>query len=122
LLASGASLRGPVRFFASSVGSTSYGRVVYLGRRHPAVGHGPDRQHPAFVAVLHDVDRGRRARIIVRECLIALRSCSSRFFSAAPSSICWASPTRRSTSAGGVILFLIALRIIFKHPEGVFWQ
>ena len=50
---------------------------------------------PLFVGLLRQVDPARRQRIIVREVLFAF-----------------------AILAGGVILFLIALKMVFPHPEG----
>lgn len=75
---------------------------------------------PLFVAVLKDIDRGRRARIIVRECIIAFTILLLFvFFGRGILDLLGLTDTALNI-AGGVILFLIALRIIFKHPEGVF--
>ncbi len=75
---------------------------------------------PLFVSLLKGVDPGRRARVIVRECAIAFAvlivfvlfgRLILGVFGISDSSL---------TIAGGVILFLIALRMIFRRPEGVF--
>ena len=75
---------------------------------------------PLFLSLLRGVDAARRARVIFRECMIALvvllafvvfgRWILALFGLSEPS----------LTIAGGVILFLIALRMIFRGPEGVF--
>lgn len=75
---------------------------------------------PLFLSLLRGVDAARRMRVIVRECLIAFvvllifvvfgRWILALFGLSEPS----------LTMAGGVILFLIALRMIFRGPEGVF--
>ncbi|HXF66347.1 MAG TPA: MarC family protein [Burkholderiales bacterium] len=75
---------------------------------------------PLFVSLLRQVEPARRTRVIARECAIALavllafvlfgRSILG-LFGISDSSL---------TIAGGVILFLIAVRMIFRHPEGVF--
>jgi MarC family membrane protein len=77
---------------------------------------------PLFVSLLRQVERAQRTWVIVRECGIALavliafvlfgRSILS-LFGISDSSL---------TIAGGVILFLIALRMIFRRPEGVFGE
>jgi MarC family membrane protein len=75
---------------------------------------------PLFLSLLRGVDAARRTRVIFRECMIALvvllafvvfgRWILALFGLSEPS----------LTIAGGVILFLIALRMIFRGPEGVF--
>lgn len=75
---------------------------------------------PLFVAVLREVDEKRRVRIIVRECAIAFAVLLVfAFFGRNILKLLGLSDIALNI-AGGVILFLIALRIIFKHPEGVF--
>lgn len=75
---------------------------------------------PLFVSALHPVAPERRARVVVRECAIAfllllLFMFFGHYFLAA---------LQLSEVAlrigGGVILFLIALRMIFPHPSGIF--
>lgn len=75
---------------------------------------------PLFLSLLRGVDAARRTRVIFRECMIALvvllafvlfgRWILALFGLSEPS----------LTIAGGVILFLIALRMIFRGPEGIF--
>ena len=75
---------------------------------------------PLFLSLLRGVDAARRTRVIFRECMIAFvvllafvlfgRWMLALFGLSEPS----------LTIAGGVILFLIALRMIFRGPEGVF--
>lgn len=75
---------------------------------------------PLFVSLLRPVEPRRRARVVVRECAIAFgvlvvfvlfgRSLLA-VFGISDSSL---------TIAGGVILFLIALRMIFRHADGLF--
>jgi MarC family membrane protein len=75
---------------------------------------------PLFVAVLREVEARRRVRVIIRECLIAFAVLLVFvFFGRNILDLLGLSDTALNI-AGGVILFLIALRIIFKHPEGVF--
>src|SRR3989304_2978233 len=75
---------------------------------------------PLFVALLHDLEPARRNRIILRECAIAfavllLFVVTGRFLldllGLSESSL---------NIAGGVILFLIALRMIFRGKEPLF--
>lgn len=75
---------------------------------------------PLFVSLLRQVDPARRFTVIVRECLIAfalLLVCA--FFGRALLDLLGLSD-RSLNIAGGLILFLIALRMIFHNPEGIF--
>lgn len=75
---------------------------------------------PLFVSLLQNVPPRRRNRIIVRECVIAFGLLLFFvFFGRYILNLLGLSDTALNI-AGGVILFLIALRLIFKHPEGVF--
>src|SRR5256886_5975042 len=77
---------------------------------------------PLFVSLLRQVNPKRRVRVIVRECAIALAvllicvpfgSSTLGLFGLSEPSL---------NLAGGVILFLIALRMIFHGPEGIFGE
>jgi MarC family membrane protein len=75
---------------------------------------------PLVVSALSRVPEARRARVIVRECVFAYLillafMAGGRTFLA----LLHLSDTAL-TIAGGVILFLIALRMVFPRPEGVF--
>ena len=75
---------------------------------------------PLVVSALSRVPEARRARVIVRECIFAYLillafMAGGRTFLA----LLHLSDTAL-TIAGGVILFLIALRMVFPRPEGVF--
>ena len=75
---------------------------------------------PLFVSVLRPVKAARRTRVILRECAIAFAVLLTFvFFGAAILGVLGLSDPSL-TIAGGVILFLIALRMIFRRPEGVF--
>ena len=75
---------------------------------------------PLFVALLRNLDRRRRVHVIVRECLIAFAVLLVfAFFGRGILHLLGLSDTSLSI-AGGVILFIIALRIIFRHPQGPF--
>jgi len=75
---------------------------------------------PLFVSVLRPVKAARRTLVILRECAIAFAVLLVFvFFGAAILGILGLSDPSL-TIAGGVILFLIALRMIFRRPEGVF--
>jgi MarC family membrane protein len=75
---------------------------------------------PIFVALLKDVDPARRVFVIVRECAIAFAVLLVFVFTGRQFLDVLGLSGFSLNIAGGVILFLIALRIIFKHPEGVF--
>lgn len=75
---------------------------------------------PLFTTVLRNVPELRRPRVILRECLIAFAVlllfllCGRRLLS-------WLQISETSLGiSGGIILFLIAIRIIFPTKEGVF--
>lgn len=75
---------------------------------------------PVFVSLLQQVPVERRNRVIVRECAIAFALLLFFiFFGRWILDLLGLSDTSLNI-AGGVILFLIALRLIFRHPEGVF--
>lgn len=75
---------------------------------------------PVFIAALANTESTRRFGIVMRECGIAyLVLLFFMFFGV------WFMRLLQLTDAalgiaGGVILFLIALRMIFRHPEGIF--
>lgn len=75
---------------------------------------------PLFVALLRNVGPGRRRMIIVRECGIAFAVLLVFVFLGRPLLNLLELSDSSLNIAGGVILFLIALRMIFKHPEGIF--
>jgi len=75
---------------------------------------------PIFVSALSHVEPGRRLRVIARECVIAFAVLVVFvLFGAALLQLLGISDSSL-TIAGGVILFLIALRMVFRHPEGLF--
>lgn len=75
---------------------------------------------PLFVALLRPVDPARRTFVILRECGIAfVVLLVFVFFGDAILSILGLSGSALHI-AGGLILFLIALRMIFRRPEGLF--
>jgi MarC family membrane protein len=74
---------------------------------------------PLFVSTLSHVAPARRARVIVRECLIAfLLLLLFMFFGRHFLSMLQLSDIALRIG-GGVILFLIALRMVFPQPGGV---
>lgn len=68
---------------------------------------------PIFLSVLKDVDRRRRSRIIIRELLIALfiLLCFMFFGNNIMNALSISGPSL--SIAGGIILFIIAIRMIF---------
>lgn len=75
---------------------------------------------PLFVSLLQKVAPGRRRLVLLRECAIAFGLLLFFvFFGRSILDLLGLSDSSLNI-AGGVILFLIALRLIFKHPEGVF--
>ena len=75
-----------------------------------------------FVSLLRDVEPARRARVIIRECAIAFAVLLAFvFFGRALLDLLGISGPSL-TIAGGVILFLIALRMIFRSAEGLFGE
>lgn len=75
---------------------------------------------PLFVALLRPVEPGRRTLVILRECAIAfLVLLLFVFFGNSILKLLGLSDSSLNI-AGGLILFLIALRMIFRRPDGVF--
>jgi len=75
---------------------------------------------PIVIAALADVPPARRARIVLRECFIAYVVLLA-FMLGGRLFLKWLQLSEVSLAiAGGIILFLIALRMVFRHPEGVF--
>jgi MarC family membrane protein len=75
---------------------------------------------PLFITLLKDLEPRRRLIVVARECAIA--------FGILLIFTLWGQRIldvlglsgASLTIAGGVILFLIALRMVFRHPQGVF--
>jgi MarC family membrane protein len=75
---------------------------------------------PVFLSILKDVDQQKRRKIVIRELFIALLVLIFfLFFGKALLSILNVSEPSLSI-AGGIILFLIAVRMIFSISEGMF--
>ena len=71
-------------------------------------------------AMLRDVAPARRRLVILRECAIAFAILVlAMLFGRAFLELMHLSETSLSI-AGGVILFMIAIRMVFAHPEGAF--
>ncbi len=75
---------------------------------------------PLFVATLREVAPERRRRVIVRECLIAFGLLLAFMFIGRPFLEALQLSEVSLRIGGGVILFLISLRMIFPSPEGIF--
>ena len=75
---------------------------------------------PLFVSLLKNIDPRRRAAIVARECVIAYGVLVMFMFFGEQMLKIFGLSDSSLNIAGGVIMFLIALRMIFKHPEGVF--
>jgi len=75
---------------------------------------------PIVISALANVPAARRVPIVLRECLIAYVVLLA-FMLGGRLFLQWLQLSEVSLSiAGGIILFLIALRMVFRHPEGVF--
>ncbi len=75
---------------------------------------------PLVVSAMQGMHAPRRLRVVLRECLIAYAVLLVFLFGGhAFLDLMHLSETSISI-AGGVILFLIALRMVFSHPEGIF--
>jgi MarC family membrane protein len=75
---------------------------------------------PFFVTLLKKVPRERRVKVIVRECAIAYAILVVfAFFGRQILDLLGLSDVSLNI-AGGVILFIIALRLVFRHPQGIF--
>ncbi len=75
---------------------------------------------PLFVATLREVAPERRRRVIMRECLIAFGLLLAFMFIGRPFLEALQLSEVSLRIGGGVILFLISLRMIFPSPEGIF--
>ena len=75
---------------------------------------------PLFVSLLRHVEAERRTQVILRECAIAFVVLLAFVFCGRFILGVLDLSDSSLTIAGGVILFLIALRMIFRRPEGIF--
>jgi MarC family membrane protein len=77
---------------------------------------------PMVASLLKQVDAGRRRKVVLRECLLAyLILIVFMFFGRQFLELMHLSEIALSI-AGGVILFMIAIRMVFKSPEGLFGE
>jgi len=75
---------------------------------------------PIVIAALGGVAPERRTRVVLRECVAAYVILLA-FMLGGQTFLQWIQLSEVSLAiAGGIILFLIALRMVFPHPEGVF--
>src|SRR4051812_22051585 len=75
---------------------------------------------PVVNAMLARVPEGRRRMVIVRECVIAFGTLAAfMVFGRKLLDLMHLSDSALSI-AGGVILFMIAIRMVFGYPEGIF--
>jgi MarC family membrane protein len=77
---------------------------------------------PIFISALHDVPRERRRAIILRECLIAFGVLVAFVFVGGPFLRLLGLSELSLQIGGGVVLMLVALRMVFPTAEGVFGQ
>lgn len=77
---------------------------------------------PLFVSTLRQVAPARRNHVVVRECVIAFSLLLSFMFIGRHFLEALHLTEISLRIGGGVILFLIALRMVFPQPEGIFGQ
>jgi MarC family membrane protein len=77
---------------------------------------------PIFVSALREVPRERRRAIILRECLIAFAVLVTFVFVGQAFLRLLGLSELSLQIGGGVVLMLVALRMVFPTPEGVFGQ
>lgn len=75
---------------------------------------------PLFLSVLKDVDPDRHRRITIRELVIAYVALLVYLFAGRFILHILNLTTEAIAISGGIILFLIALRMIFPTPQGIF--
>ena len=75
---------------------------------------------PLVVSALQATPPARRRWIVLRECVIAYAVLLAFLFGGRAFLMLMHVSETSLSIAGGVILFLIALRMVFSHPEGIF--
>lgn len=75
---------------------------------------------PLVISVLKHVDSPLRTRVVLRECAIAYGVLLAFMFGGDKFMHLLRLSDNALAIAGGVILFLIALRMVFPHAEGIF--
>jgi len=73
---------------------------------------------PLVLTTLSRVDEERRRRVILRECAIAYVVLLAFLFLGRPLLELMRLSETAIGLAGGIILFIIAMRMVFRHPEG----
>lgn len=77
---------------------------------------------PLVVSALRNVPPARHVRIVLRECAAAYVILLGFMFGG-QTFLRWLHLSEESlTIAGGIILFLIAIRMVFPRPEGIFGE
>jgi MarC family membrane protein len=77
---------------------------------------------PLVISVLKNVDPGARPRVVLRECAIAYAVLLAFMFGGHQFMQLLRLSDTALGIAGGLILFLIALRMVFPHAEGIFGE
>ena len=77
---------------------------------------------PLVISVLRNVDPGARTRVVLRECAIAYAVLLAFMFGGDRFMHLLRLSDNALAIAGGLILFLIALRMVFPHAEGIFGE
>ncbi len=75
---------------------------------------------PLVISVLKNVEPGARTRVVLRECAIAYAVLLAFMFGGDKFMHLLRLSDNALAIAGGLILFLIALRMVFPHAEGIF--
>jgi len=75
---------------------------------------------PIFISALRDVPQERRLKIVLRECLIAFGVLSVFVFIGRPFLETLGLSELSLQIGGAVVLMLVALRMVFSNPEGVY--
>jgi len=75
---------------------------------------------PLVISVLKHVPAAKRARVVLRECAIAYAVLLAFMFGGDKFMHLLRLSDNALAIAGGLILFLIALRMVFPHAEGIF--
>jgi len=75
---------------------------------------------PLVVTAMKNVAPGRRVRVVLRECAAAYAILVAFMFGGQTFLRLLHLSEASLAIAGGVILFMIALRMVFYHPEGIF--
>ena len=77
---------------------------------------------PLVISVLKNVEPRARTRVVLRECAIAYAVLLGFMFGGESFMRLFGLSDTALAIAGGLILFLIALRMVFPHAEGIFGE